>query len=249
MGNILSWTGLAYADLVFLALIFLAWPLAGEFGKPKKDDPDAPKIRPLDVYNSSMIMLWATALPILIGWAMLARPWAALGFVYEPGPKTTGAFIVVAAILAYSLVQLIRTALSTKLRAHLRAQLKTLKDTIHLMPRNGKEYRRAMMMSVTAGFTEEVIFRGYLIWALSQFMPLAAAAAIAIVHFVFLHRYQGWRGMRQVLLITTTLTALFLVTGSLIASIVLHVFIDIINISRFAIALHGVDDDEVFEAA
>lgn len=244
MADLLTRIGLGYVDLFFLALIFIAWPLAGELGKSRNKDGDAPEITPIDVYNSSMFFLWATALPILIGWAVMARPWASLGLVYERGPIMTGAFIAVAVILAYHFVQLIRAFVSPKVRAYLRNELHTLKDTIHLVPRTGKEYRRAMMMSVTAGITEEIIFRGYLIWALSQFLHFWLAVVIAIAHFVFLHRYQGWRGMRQVALITTTMTALFVVTGSLAPGIVLHILIDIINISRIAVSIRETSEEQ-----
>ncbi len=246
MADFLARSGLGYADLVSLFLILIAWPLAGELGKPRKNaQGEMPVIKPMDVYNSSMILLWATAIIILIGWAITRRPWSEIGFAFEWSPAMVGAFAVVAVISAYLLFELIRSFFSARSREKMRNEMARLKDAVHIIPRTAKEYRRAMMLAVTAGITEEIIFRGYLIWALSQFMHLWIAALIAVAHFVFLHRYQGWYGMKRVAVITATVTLLFVLTNSLAAAILLHILVDVLMISRIAVSYR----DEAAEPA
>ena len=237
MFDILARSGLGCADLVSLFLIFVAWPLAGELGKPRQNAVgDAPAIKPMDVYNSSMIFLWATAIIILVGWAFTRRPWNAIGFSFEWSPAMVGAFAVVAVISGYLLFELLRSFVSARSREKMRNEMARLKDAVHIIPRNAKEYRRAMMLAVTAGITEEIIFRGYLIWALSQFTHVWLAALIAVAHFVFLHRYQGWYGMKRVAVITAAVTLLFVLTNSLAPAIILHILVDVLMISRIAVS-------------
>jgi membrane protease YdiL (CAAX protease family) len=65
-----------------------------------------------------------------------------------------------------------------------------------LLPESPLEMMMAVLLSMTAGFCEEVIFRGYL---QRQFAALArnASVGIAISGIVFgcAHGYEGWRRM------------------------------------------------------
>jgi len=65
-----------------------------------------------------------------------------------------------------------------------------------ILPKNGTEIALWMVMSMTAGFCEELVFRGYLT---RQFAALtqSAAAGIVLQGIVFgaAHGYQGWKLM------------------------------------------------------
>ncbi len=235
----LQQSNLAVFDAVLLALIFIAWPLAGELGRLSKREDGAPPFEPLEAYNSSMIMLWATAIVTLVWWAVANRPWPDLGFQISNNAATKAAFVIAAAVALFVFVQMIRSVFSEPMRAKMRTDITKVGDAIYLVPRNAKEYRRSMALAVTAGFTEEVIFRGYLIWALTQLSNIWVAVVVSIALFVFLHRYQGWHGMKQVAMITALLTGLFILSGSLIPGIVLHIFVDVVNITRLKISMNS----------
>ncbi|WP_329084168.1 CPBP family intramembrane glutamic endopeptidase [Streptosporangium sp. NBC_01469] len=100
---------------------------------------------------------------------------------------------------------------------------------VHLLPRTKAERWYAAGLAVTAGITEEIVYRGLLIavgmGALGLSENAAAFAALAV--FVVGHLYQGRRGMITVALIGLTLTALYLKTGSLLIPILLHALIDL----------------------
>ena len=53
------------------------------------------------------------------------------------------------------------------------------------------EMRRFTWLGITAGIVEELIFRGYLVWYFSSFVPLWAAIVITAVAFGIGHAYQG----------------------------------------------------------
>ena len=65
-----------------------------------------------------------------------------------------------------------------------------------LLPQSAPEMAAFLVLSVTAGFCEEFIFRGYL---QRQFLALAGSAWIAItlqaIVFGVAHIYQGWRAV------------------------------------------------------
>ncbi|MFF5247739.1 CPBP family intramembrane glutamic endopeptidase [Streptosporangium sp. NPDC000095] len=104
-----------------------------------------------------------------------------------------------------------------------------LEAVVHLLPRTTAERWYAAGLSVTAGVTEEIVYRGLLIavgtGALGLSEEVAALAALTV--FVAGHFYQGWRGMFTVTLIGFALTALYLRTGSLLLPILLHALIDL----------------------
>jgi membrane protease YdiL (CAAX protease family) len=89
------------------------------------------------------------------------------------------------------------------------------------------EYRLFQTMAVTAGITEEVIFRGFLIGVLALWMPLWVAGLAALAVFVGAHVYQGLSGMLRILPVSTVLTILFLASGSLFPGILLHAAVDL----------------------
>ncbi|MFI6453887.1 CPBP family intramembrane glutamic endopeptidase [Streptosporangium amethystogenes] len=99
----------------------------------------------------------------------------------------------------------------------------------HLLPRTAVERWYAAGLSVTAGITEEIVFRGLLIavgtGALGLSKEVAACCALAV--FAAGHLYQGRRGMFMVTLAGFGLTLLYLRTGSLLMPILLHALIDL----------------------
>jgi len=99
----------------------------------------------------------------------------------------------------------------------------------NFMPHTEEERKVFDLMGVTAGITEEIIFRAYLIWALSLLMPVWAAALCALVVFTLLHIYQGAKQLPAIFLLGGTMTLVFLLSGSIWPAIALHVFVDLIN--------------------
>ncbi|MFI7037940.1 CPBP family intramembrane glutamic endopeptidase [Microbispora rosea] len=98
-----------------------------------------------------------------------------------------------------------------------------------LLPRTTAERWHALAMSVTAGFCEEIVYRGLLIALGVGALGLSttAAAALALAVFTAGHLYQGWKSMLAVALAGCALTALYLATGSLLLPILMHALMDI----------------------
>lgn len=103
----------------------------------------------------------------------------------------------------------------------------TLKPLRALVPHTPREYRLFVPLSITAGFCEELLFRGYLVWVLQHWLGLWAAAGVSMVIFGLAHAYQGWQFGVRAFFAGVAMGLLALVTGSLLPGIVMHALVDL----------------------
>lgn len=104
----------------------------------------------------------------------------------------------------------------------------TVGDIAAMMPRNRRELPWGAALSVNAGVVEELMFRLALpVLAYAVTGSAAIAVVGSIVLFGLLHVYQGVWGVLATMLIGAVLMAVFLVTGSILVPIVLHVLVDL----------------------
>ncbi|GAB3782572.1 CPBP family intramembrane glutamic endopeptidase [Dyella agri] len=101
---------------------------------------------------------------------------------------------------------------------------------LRMLPRTPAERRSFAALSLTAGITEEVIWRGFglgLLFALLPQAPVAVSIVLAALAFGWAHLYQGRTGI----LVTGVLGGLFAwlywATGSLLLPMLLHVLVDL----------------------
>lgn len=108
------------------------------------------------------------------------------------------------------------------------AEAPTLGDIRALLPRSRGELPYGVGLSLNAGVSEELLFRlglPALVFGITG-NALVAFVFAAIV-FGLLHVYQGPVGILASTLIGVVFTALYLVTGSILAPIVLHALVDL----------------------
>lgn len=98
-----------------------------------------------------------------------------------------------------------------------------------LLPTNAAERRMFLLVSLTAGVTEELAFRGFLLAFFEWLAPpagrgwLVLASAIA---FAIAHLYQGARGAVTTGIVGALLANAALSSGSLILPVVIHTALD-----------------------
>jgi membrane protease YdiL (CAAX protease family) len=98
-----------------------------------------------------------------------------------------------------------------------------------ILPVTTKQRWLVVGLSFTAGIVEEAVFRGLLIaGGVALGLSVYAAAALSLVLFAWGHVYQGRAGVIGALTFGFVFTALFLITGSLLFPIILHVAQDIV---------------------
>ena len=142
----------------------------------------------------------------------------------EVGPELLGGMVAgvsISVVVAVILAQ----------RNARRAAAPMLGHVAALLPRNGAETAWAALIGVNAGVSEEVFFRLLLPLLLALvFGDAVLAFAVAGILFGLAHVYQGWVGVLATFLLGLVLAGLYLVTGSLLAAITVHVLIDLMGL-------------------
>lgn len=99
----------------------------------------------------------------------------------------------------------------------------------HLIPRSRNERRLFGALSLTAGITEEFIFRGFLLTALLQATgSLALATLLSAAAFGVVHAYQDPAGAARAAALGTLLAAPVLATGSILPAMIAHALLDLV---------------------
>lgn len=181
----------------------------------------------LPLYNKTLVILWSLAGVSGICWFIAGGAWAELGFhSVRPGWMGWIAWAAAALGLAYIFYMAVLLSRSSDARQQVRDQLETA-ELDFMRPRTAREHVRFRWLSVTAGITEEIVFRGFLIAVLALVMPIWVAAIVAVLTFGLGHIYQGVGGVIRTSVTGGIFTILYLMAGSLWPVILLHIFIDL----------------------
>ncbi len=82
-------------------------------------------------------------------------------------------------------------------------------------------------VSLTAGFCEEFLYRGYFVWVISPWLGWWGAAALSVPFFAIGHAYQGWNGVLRTGMVGAFFMLVVAIFGSLWPAIALHALIDL----------------------
>lgn len=99
-----------------------------------------------------------------------------------------------------------------------------------LIPRTGREKGLFALLSLAAGFGEEIVYRGYLLAILAPlFDGPWTAALVSSMAFAVLHAYQGPVGLVRSGVLGFLFAAAFLLHGSLWPVIAVHAGVDLVS--------------------
>jgi membrane protease YdiL (CAAX protease family) len=137
------------------------------------------------------------------------------------------AFIIGAYLFATQILPIILLTFSEKMR---KLTMDTFNHKSYIFPTTNRQLKLFIMVPITVGICEEIIFRGYL-YSYFQSSPYSLSATISVLLISFLfglgHFQQGVSGMVVTLLLGYLLGFLYLYTGSLILPIMLHILFDV----------------------
>lgn len=107
----------------------------------------------------------------------------------------------------------------------------TVGNIASLLPRNWGEVAHAALLSLNAGFSEELYFRLLLPLLLTILIGHAVPAfVLAALFFGLAHFYQGIVGILATTIVGLALTVVYLLSGSIWDAIALHAFIDLLGL-------------------
>jgi membrane protease YdiL (CAAX protease family) len=211
---------LLYLSLIALLLLldyFVLWPA---FLRWSQVNPGRAR---LWLWSGWIIMLWSLVAAGVALWSFQARAWESLRLVAPHGWRLWAAEgLVLLLVITYgrTVVKIARSKRPNRIKMgnpHVEK----------LAPHTRFELGVWVAVSVSAGFGEEFIFRGYLISVFQPVLGLWGAAAFSLVVFAVAHAYQGVKGILATGFAGSLLTVVVLISGSLWPAIALHVLTDI----------------------
>ncbi len=210
---------------VFLIVVVPIWDV---FEMRRLKASADPRVR-VKWYAKVVVASWALAVL-----AIFATGWRELWNITEslpwlPHGDGVKAFLIglLVALVGAQLIPVLLMRSNEKLRARVRKALSAL---YFILPITREERWWWVVVSLTAGFCEEVLYRGFLI-RYFQGAPLHGSLTVAIagsiVAFGIGHAYQGFRGVVGTAILGTVFGVLFVETGSLLVPVLLHAFVDV----------------------
>ena len=177
------------------------------------------------------IVIWVLAVLALAGlWIGTGREWSELGLrLSDPSRFGLGAALGLAIVVLiwWQLRVLLNRVLGdTVSRDDLRSQMGQAEAMI---PGTRRELAWFRLMSLNAGITEELVFRGFLLWYLEPYVGLPLAVVLAIVLFALAHSYQGFRQLPGIAIAAGLMVALYLLSGSIWLPMLVHAVGDVIQ--------------------
>lgn len=220
-------TGLPVADVVLLALMALGLPLRAWLAMRRlraADPAEVPALRPR-LWTRAIATQWLLVIVVLVMWVARHRP---LGWLWLNAHAGWGAGGVVLGLALVAIVQQPQRrnlAATPELVGRIRTRLAGVE---RLLPASREEWPRFVPLAITAGICEEILFRGFVTWALFQVVPeFWLAALLQALLFGLAHVYQGARGVLLTFMVGAFLTGVVWISGSLWPAMLAHALLDL----------------------
>lgn len=219
------------ADHIIMVIMGIILPVfAVTQGKIEMEEMEMDTHSKVDMYFGNGLTMWIITLIISFVWFFSGRPLYEIGFQL---PQLDGGLW---AILTLTFILLYAGDAWSEMRneAAQKSTKERLQEDVPFLPNNTLELQHFAILSLTAGFCEEVIFRGYFIQYFLSFTgisPIGQFIAILLpgVIFALSHLYQGWKAVAKIMILAVIFGYIFLETQSIWIVIILHFLVDLIG--------------------
>lgn len=179
-------------------------------------------------YRQTLAFLWIPTVILFGYWVYAGRSFNVLGVTGSNGLAAMIVWVVIAIIGVFMVLQVWAAHRKPSFAQDTVDQFSTHETVDRIMPRNARELAFFVLLSITAGITEEMMFRAFLIWALEHWVPVWAAALLSLASFTAAHFYQENASLiARVALAGSAFTLVYLISGSIWPAVVLHIFVDV----------------------
>lgn len=191
-------------------------------GFERRVELDAARAR-RTLWTQWISMLWTCSALVMWLWIAQDLPLSALGLEMPAGLRLWVPLVLTAALAATQFRAGLKIGRLPD-RATLRQRMGTTGDVI---PHAASEIPLFSVAALSAGFCEELLCRGFVIWLLQPFAGWWIAALASLALFTLAHAYQGVGGMIKCASLGAVMTAIVALTHSLWPAIILHAAIDL----------------------
>lgn len=215
-----------FFDFILLAVAVFLIPAQSVMSGRKLAWREPSETALLQRYVSTLVRALAIILYIIALWRFTGRSLRSLGLGAPTDFRSLIGFIVVLALAVALALQHVRLAqLSSDRIARLRDAMRGKK----IAPRNGREFSVFSLLAVTGAFSEELLFRGFLLWFFSPVLGVVGAALCSTVIFGLGHAYQGRGNVMRTGVVGGLLAAGYVLTGNLWWLIVAHGMMNVLG--------------------
>ena len=212
-------------DLVLVLSFAVAWPAFGaRWGRAairaavEAGTPGARRA----AYRETIFSLWMFAALAAAAALEHGHSAAALRLLPPTGPGLVISLVAIVVVVGLFVVQGRQAARPEGLAA----VRKAIAPLAWFLPQDRADRALFRPLSITAGITEEWLFRGWLLAVLTPLAGVGGAIAASTVLFGLAHAYQGVGGIVKTGLVGLFFAGLAWATGSLWAPILLHAVVD-----------------------
>jgi membrane protease YdiL (CAAX protease family) len=200
----------------------------------------------IKLYHSNAMFLIIIALAVISVWRITGKSMGDLGFDWPVWNNNL--LVLFGLVLLFYCVDLFFQYGLKRWRDKTKAERN---NTLVFVPSNAKELLHFSTLALAAGIGEEIIFRGFLIqyivfWVGNDILGLTFAAVFSSAIFAFLHGYQGFKSIVKIFFLSLIISAIFILSRSLVFVIIIHAIIDLVSGSIHAFLL-GHDAKEKIE--
>jgi len=207
--------------------LILAVPIWDHFETKRLKTSSDPRVK-LQSYQKTIGWLWigSVAACLVLGLhTVLTIHRDADEASWLPGSGFVIGFIGAALVALFLPIFLMMRSETTRIRI-----AKSLEKLSFILPKTAEERRWFVLVAITAGVCEEILYRGFLIHYFRELpvsIGLIGALILSSCVFGFAHLYQGIVGIVQTTIFGAIFGLIFIVTGSLLLPMVLHALIDL----------------------
>jgi len=215
-------------DHVLVIAIAALFPVVGRLHFRRMVDRIAAGGAParLRTYWMTIARQWIVVAVLGSLWIAHRRGWDDLGFRWSPSTHLWLGIGFTALVIVALVVQRRMVLRDARNRERYQAAIESLEA---LVPHDRRELATFSALSLTAGISEEILYRGYVIWYLGHAVGLGWAALGSAVVFGAGHAYQGVSGFLKTGAVGLIMAGLYLLTGSVLVPILLHAATDFIQ--------------------
>lgn len=216
---------MTWLDHALVLLFAVVWPLV-EYPRyqafKRQVRAGVPGIK-LATYSETIFSQWALVFITALVWVHAGRDASDLGLQSPSGTSAMAGLAVSVALCCFFIYQ----AYTVTHRADLsETTIAKLTEYADLLPSTRSDLTGFLCLSATAGICEEILFRGVLVWYFAHSLDPWTAQAAALALFGAAHLYLGPSAALRSLLAGAAVAGLYLWTGSLWASMLLHAVVD-----------------------